>query len=191
VLLLLSTMIVLGLLIGFAARGTINGLKELHFRAIWVLFASLVVGLLPLFSDSINKHRHPLQLASFAGVLIFLVVNLLTARGEIRAAFLVVALGWALNFIVIAANHGMPLSRWAYAASGQAGAITVGKSGFYRIVIGGPHTKLYRLGDVIPIKPYHVVVSIGDVLMIVGIALIIAAGMRLVMRGAPVEQRAQ
>ena len=191
-LLLLTTMIGLGLLIGFAARGSINGLKELHLRAVWILFLALVIGLLPLFSDSINRHRYPLQLVTFAGVLVFLIVNILMARGEVRAAFAVVTVGWALNFVVIAANHGMPLSRWAYATSGQAGAITVGKGGFYRIVLGGPHTTLYRLGDVIPVKPYHVVLSLGDIFMILGLALVIAAGMRLGRRARrPVELPAQ
>jgi hypothetical protein len=191
VLLLLSTMIALGLLLGFSARGTLKGLKELQLRVVWVLFVSLVIALIPLFGDAINRHRRPLQLVAFAGVLVFLVVNIATAGGEVRGALLVVTLGWALNFAVIAANGGMPLSRWAYTASNQSGAITVGKGGFYRIVLGGPHTKLYRLGDVIPVKPYRVVVSIGDLLMIFGIALVIAAAMRTVRRGAPVEQPAQ
>jgi hypothetical protein len=191
VLLLLSTMIGLGLIVGFLARGTLNGLKDLHFRIVWILFLSVLVGLLPLFGDSLNSHRHAFQLISYAGVLAFLVVNILTSRSEVRAGMLVITTGWALNFIVIAANHGMPLSRWAYAASGQAGRITQGSGGFYRIVVAGPHTKLLRLGDVIPVKPYSVVVSIGDIFLILGIAIVIAAAMRTFRRGSPVEQPAQ
>ena len=191
VLLLLATMIGLGFVIGFAGRGSVKGLKDIHLRVVWVLFVALLVALLPLFSDSINAHRRPLQLVAFAGVLVFLVVNIVTNHGEIRAALLIVTLGWALNFTVIAANGGMPLSRWAYATSGQAGTITVGKGGFYRIVLGGPGTKLFRLGDVIPVKPYHVVVSIGDILMVLGIALVIGAAMRTVRRTATVQQPAQ
>ena len=190
-LLLLATMIGLGFVIGFAGRGSIKGLKDIQLRVVWVLFLSLIVGLLPLLSDSINAHRRPLQLVAFAGVLVFLIVNIVTSHGEIRAALLVVGVGWALNFTVIAANGGMPLSRWAYQTSGQTGAITVGKGGFYRIVLGGRGTTLFRLGDVIPVKPYHVVVSIGDILMILGIALVIGAAMRTVRRTATVEQPAQ
>ena len=119
VLLLLSTMIGLGLIAGYLARGTLKGLKELHFRVVWVLFLSLVIAILPLLSDGINRHRRALQLVAFAGVLVFLVVNTVTSRGEVRVGMLVIGLGWALNFVVIAANGGMPLSRWAYFASGQ------------------------------------------------------------------------
>jgi hypothetical protein len=191
VLLLLSTMIGLGLIAGFLARGTLKGLKDIHFRIVWMLFLSVIVGLLPLFSDSLNSHRHVLQLISYAGVLAFLIVNILTSRGEVRVGMLVIMAGWALNFIVIAANHGMPLSRWAYAASGQTSRITQGSGGFYRIVVAGPHTKLLRLGDVIPVKPYSVVVSIGDIVLSLGIAFVIAAVMRTARRGSPAEQPAQ
>lgn len=190
-LLLITTMIGLGLISGALAHGSLKGLKEIHLHVIWVLFASLVIALLPLFSDRINEHRRVIQIVAFAGVLVFLVVNIVKSRGEVRAGFLVVGLGWALNFIVIAANGGMPLSRWAYANSGQTDRITIGKGGFYRIVQGGPHTKLFRLGDVIPLKGYRIVLSIGDILMILGIAFVIAAAMRTVRRGTPAEQPAQ
>jgi uncharacterized protein DUF5317 len=190
-LLLITTMIGLGLIIGFLVGGSLKGLKGLHLRVVWVLFVALLIAVLPLFSDTINEHRRLLQLIAFAGVLIFLVVNILTMRGGVRAALIVVGVGWALNFVVIAANGGMPLSRWAFAASGQTDQITIGKGGFYRIVLGGPHTKLYRLGDVIPLKPYREVLSIGDILMILGLALVIAAAMRTVRRGRLAEQPAQ
>ncbi|MGZ4128597.1 MAG: DUF5317 family protein [Actinomycetota bacterium] len=181
-LLLLATMIGLGLIGGFLARGTIDGLKQLDLRLSLVLFLSLLVALLPLFSDSLNEHRRVFQLASFAGILLFLVVNIWTSRGEVRAGMVVIAIGWALNFIVIAANGGMPLSRWAYEHSGQTAPITYGSGGFYRIVRAHPGTHLRFLGDVIPVRGYNEVVSIGDIFLIVGIALVIAAAMRTVRR---------
>ena len=191
-LLLLASMIGLGLVAGFLARGTLEGLKEIHFKLVWLLFVSLIVALIPLFSDSINKHRRPLLLIAMAGVLVFLVVNILTNRTrEMRMGLFIIAVGWALNFIVIALNRGMPLSRSAYARSGQAEAITAGKGGFYRTVVAGPHTKLRFLGDVIPVRLFRQVVSIGDICLVLGIAFVIAAAMRTVRRGARVEQPAQ
>jgi hypothetical protein len=192
VLLLLASMIGLGLVAGFLARGTLEGLKEIHFKLVWLLFLSLVVAIIPLFSDTINKYRRPLLLIAMTGVLVFLIVNILTSEHrEIRAGLLIIAVGWALNFTVIALNRGMPLSRWAYARSGQAEVITAGKGGFYRAVVAGPHTKLRFLGDVIPVRLFHQVVSIGDICLVLGIAFVIAAAMRTVKRGAPVEQPAQ
>jgi hypothetical protein len=83
------------------------------------------------------------------------------------------------------------LSRWAYAASGQTARITEGSRGFYRIVLAGPKTTLLRLGDVIPIKLFRQVVSIGDIVLFLGIAFVIAAAMRTARRSNPVEQPAQ
>src|SRR5205823_2811468 len=143
-----------------------------------------------LLSDSINAHRRALQLAAFAGVLVFLVVNLLTQRGAVLAGMYILTPGWALNFTVVALNGGMPVSLWAYAKSGQTEHITQGSGGFYRIVIAGRHTKLRSLGDVIPFRLYREVVSIGDIVLMLGIAFVIAAAMRTIRRGAPAEQPA-
>jgi len=191
VLLLLATMIGLGLVAGVLLGGSLAGLKELHFKLVWVLFASLLIALIPVFVDSVHAHRRLFILATFAGILVFLVVNILSMRGEVRAGMVVIAIGWALNFIVIASNGGMPLSRWAYQRSGQTETVTQGTGGFYRVVLAGPHTKLRALGDVIPIRPYRQVVSIGDIVLVLGVAFVIAAAMRSVRRGASAEQPAQ
>ena len=76
----------------------------------------------------------------------------------------------------------MPLSRWAYAASGQTEHIRQGFGGYYRVVLAGPKTRLLQLGDVIPVKVFREVVSIGDIFLIIGIALVIAAAMRTARR---------
>jgi hypothetical protein len=184
-------MIGLGLLAGVLAGGSLKGLKDIHFRLTWVLFVSVTVALLPVFVESIGTQRRLIELVGFLGVLIFLVVNIVTTRGETRAALLVIGIGWALNAIVIVANGGMPVSRWAYAASGQSEHIRQGFGSFYRVVIAGPKTKLLRLGDVIPIRVFREVVSIGDLFLMVGIALVIVAAMRSGARGRHAEQLAQ
>jgi hypothetical protein len=179
-------MIGLGLVVGFATRGSLKGLTTLHFRWTPVLFVSLVIAMLPLFVDSLESNRRVFQLTAFAGVLLFLIVNIAETRGGVRAGFLVVGLGWALNFVVIAANKGMPLSLWAYAQSGQSQAVTEGSGGFYRIVIAHPGTLFRPLGDVIPVRVFHQVLSIGDVLLILGASIVIATGMHM---RAPAEAK--
>ena len=190
-LLLLSTMIGLGLIVGALAGGSLKGLRDIHFRLTWVLFVSVGVALLPLFIDSISKQRRAIELVAFIGVLVFLVVNIVTSRGEIRASLVVIGVGWALNAVVISANGGMPLSRWAYAASGQTERIREGFGGYYRVVLAGPKTRLSQLGDVIPVRLFRQVVSIGDIILILGVALVIAAAMRTARRGTPAEQPAK
>ncbi len=85
-LLLIASMIGMGLVAGWAAAGSIGGLKQIHLRMTWILFISVIVAVLPLFSDAISNHRRLIEIVSFGGVLLFLVVNILTSRGEVRAA---------------------------------------------------------------------------------------------------------
>jgi hypothetical protein len=177
--LLLATMIGLGIVAGLLTRGNFKGLTVLRFRLAPVLFVSLVIALLPFYVSSLESSRRAFQLLAFAGVLIFLIANILSTRGGVRAGFLVLGLGWALNFIVIASNGGMPLSLWAYAKSGQTEVPHFGSGGFYRVVEAHPGTVLRPLGDVIPVRVFTQVLSIGDVLLLIGAAIVIAAGMHL------------
>jgi len=175
---LLGTAIGVGLIAGLLGHGHTGALKDLRFHWPLVLFASLIVGVLPYYVSMSAAPRKILQFAAYSGVLIFLLANIAWSRGGVRTGFLVLGLGWALNFAVIAANGGMPLSMWAWSHSGQAGAPTPGKGGFFKIVIAHPGTWFKPLGDVIPIRAIGQVLSMGDVILIVGIAFVIAAGMR-------------
>lgn len=89
-----------------------------------------------------------------------------------------VGLGVLLNFGVILANGmRMPVSRDALAAAGlayQVGAIGSGKVLTYRLADSA--TRLGFLGDIIPIGspyPIHRVVSIGDLVMALGVFLLV------------------
>jgi uncharacterized protein DUF5317 len=175
---LLGTAIGVGLIAGLLAHGHPRALKDLRFRWPLVLLASLIVGVIPYYVSMSSGPRKALQFAGYAGVLIFLLVNIASFHGALRTGFLIITLGWALNFIVIAANGGMPLSLWAWSHSGQGGAPTPGKGGFFKILIAHPGTWFKPLGDVIPVRSIGQVLSIGDVILILGIAFVIAAGMR-------------
>jgi len=189
---LLATMIGGGLVVGFVLGGRVKGLTNIRFRLSPLLFISVVLALLPFWFHGLEPSRRIFSLVAYAGVLLFLVINIAAERGAVRAGLLVITLGWALNFIVIAANRGMPMSLWAYAKSGQTEAVTQGSGGFYRIVIAHPGSILRPLGDVIPIRAFHEVLSIGDCVLILGVAFVIAAGMRTAGRHtAHVEQPAQ
>lgn len=175
---LLAIAFAVALVAGLTAGGTMRNLRHVPLRWAPVAFASVVVALVPLAVEMGDGPTLALQIVSNLGILAFGVANLVASRGGVRAGFAVIAAGWALNFAVIAANGSMPLSEWAYARSGQTDPITEGEGGFYKIGVAGDGTLLRPLGDVIPIPGIHQVVSIGDVLLISGIAVVIAAGMR-------------
>lgn len=177
--LLLFASLVAGIVAGLAARGRIGALRAMQVRWTPMLFVALIVGMAPLYVDMPKGLRQTIQMVTMLAVLIFLAANIIRSRGGVRAGWVALLAGWALNFIVIAANGGMPLSAWAFARSGQTGLPTPGESGFFKIELATPDTILRPLGDVIPIKPvFAQVVSIGDLVLMAGIAVVIAAGMR-------------
>ena len=78
------------------------------------------------------------------------------------------AVGWLLNFAVIAPNHGMPFH-----------GTTEGHSElFLRHVPISPDTKLRVLGDIIYVAPFREIVSAGDFVLALGLAVFVCAAMK-------------
>ncbi|MFV0316773.1 MAG: DUF5317 family protein [Microthrixaceae bacterium] len=113
-----------------------------------------------------------LRLAALGLVAAFAVFNISTG------GMVLVAAGFALNFVVTLLNWGMPVSPSALAASGIADDAEAASD---LVLNGGREVAsgaiLGFLGDVIPL-PWGQVISIGDVIWLVGLALVTASVMR-------------
>jgi len=128
-----------------------------------------------------------LYLVSMAGIMGVLVRNSLNHnRVHIRAAWLAAAMGVALNITVIVFNDGyMPQER---AALASIGADPRPADRLTNVAPLTDQTRLAWLGDIIPQPdwlPLRNVVSVGDLLLSVGVACALAASAR---RSEPVEQ---
>ncbi|HVL32840.1 MAG TPA: DUF5317 family protein [Actinomycetota bacterium] len=176
---LLATAMAIGIGTGYAAGGSLPNMANVRVRWAPLLFCSLVVGVVPLLADLDGGARFAIQMLSHAGLLVFFGVNIARARAWLRIGFVVVAIGWALNVLAISSNGGMPVSLWALERADITEEFTPGTGSFFRVEPAGPHTNLRVLGDVIPIPhPFRQVISIGDILLVGGIAMIVTAGMR-------------
>ncbi len=166
--------VVIGLVLGRVLGGRLDGLASLSFRWPWVAVAGLTVqvGLFAVPSGAVLDQVGPaMYVASTGAVLVFVVAN-----ARLRG-MPIVALGAALNLVAIVANGGMmPASASALSAAGLEPS-----SGFTNSnVVASP--ALAPLGDVFAIPawmPLANVFSVGDVLVALGIAVVIARGMRL------------
>lgn len=173
---LVAVTMLAGLLVGRLAGGRLRNLASLPVRAVPITFVSAGLVVTARFvGDSVAS---VLQLAAIGAGGLFLAVNAMRVRGAMRAAFAVLAIGWMLNATVITANDGMPLSLSAYAASGQTVVPTPGEGGFFAIDVADESTILRPLGDVIPISPLRTVVSIGDLVLALGVVGLMVVGMR-------------
>ena len=174
---LLLYAIAAGLIVGSVAGGRISALADLHIRWLGVAIVGLVFQVVlfhPIAAERVGDLGPILYVASTLAVFAALLRNLSLP------GLPVVALGAALNLLVIVANGGyMPSDPGAWAA--LTGVAAVPTDDFSNSVLMGPGTALPWLADVFVLPrpiPLANVFSIGDVLIAVGIAWCVARSMR-------------
>ena len=168
--LILLTVLV-ALVVGLLAGGSLLEFPTVKTRWWWLA----LVGVAMQFVTGGGALETVLLLGSFALLLAFVVVNL-RAPG-----FALVLVGLLLNVAVITANQGMPVTRDALVESGQADTLpelAADRDG-QKHLLAGDGTLLLPLGDVIPLGgPVRQAISIGDILVHLGIGWFIVMAMR-------------
>lgn len=161
-----------GMLVGYLLGGRLDRLSSVRFR--WAPLALLGLAVqVALFSDplatTVGEAGPPVYVASTAAVLVAVLRNL-----DI-AGLPIVALGAASNLAAIVANGGyMPADPAALASIGGV-APGYSNSSVSADPALWPLTDLFALPAWIP---FANVFSIGDVLLGIGVAVTIVAGMR-------------
>jgi hypothetical protein len=163
--------ILVAIAIGLATGGRLRGLGIAPIRWVWVALVGVALQYLVIR----GPWAFPVLLASFACLLAFALANVH------QPGFAVILVGLALNALVIAANHGMPVTRAALADSGQSASahelITDADGAKHRLA--GDGTVLLPLADVLGIpQPVGQAVSPGDLLVDLGIGWFVVAAMR-------------
>jgi hypothetical protein len=166
--------IVLGLSLGIACGGSARGLETLSLRFEWpVLLLFVVQGIARGRIGGANASAFGLGV--WAASCIILIVLLVPDWR--RVGIWVLGVGLALNLLVVLANGGMPVLLNDPMELSKAGAQIARSMGFYQLA--GPGTALALLGDVLPLDlgAYRVLLSPGDVLLLVGVAALICSSM--------------
>jgi len=166
-----AVVIAVGLGIGLARGGSLRNLTAARLRLTPLVF--LAVGLqigAQFVPRSASILAYALVVASYAVVFAFAGANWRIPG----MAF--IAIGAALNYIVILVNRGMPISAAAAARVGFAGpkAQQLVLRGKHFINTSG-HAHLSPLGDVIPLWRQPTIASIGDLIIWAGLILLIAS----------------
>jgi MFS family permease len=171
--------ILLGLVLGLLAGGSLRNLAEIRLRWAGLLVAAVVLrfgteAALGAGIDIVEALRLPLLVGAFAILLVALWVN--RTYPGLSLAFL----GVLANGLVILVNGGyMPIWGTALSAAGLTPA-DVTRS-FHVVVDGGASDFLGRLlilGDVIPVPISFIqnVYSLGDLFLTLGLAFFLFAG---------------
>jgi hypothetical protein len=174
---LFLSVIGLSVLAGYLLGGRLRNFERLRLRWWGLAPLGLALQAIPL-----PDARHGTDLlvrvavlsSSFLLLLLFAVINFRVA------GMWLLFIGLTLNFAVIAANGGMPVSRHALEASGQADVLQLllkDQGAKHHLLTSDDN--LTFLADVIPVAgPIEQVVSVGDVFVYLGLAWLIVSVMR-------------
>lgn len=172
--LLLASIVVIGLLLGWGLGGRIRNLAELDVRLWWLIPIALLLQVVPIPRADHGPGRFgPFAVLLLSFVLIGLVMGL---NWRIRG-FPTILLGVILNLIPIAINQGMPVSGPAILEVGGSLSDIPHDLGEKHHLLR-PEDQLTALADVIAVRaPFRAVVSAGDLVMWVGAGWFVTAAM--------------
>lgn len=159
-------LVVAAAIAGLLRGGSLESIAETNFRWVPVLFAALILQLgFDLWDPAWLSDRGGLAilLASHVAVALFFGLNWKLP------GMLLAAAGFLLNVIVIAANGAMPISDRAAEAAGLENFEQFG----IKHEVLEDDSALPWLADVIPLPGTGKVISIGDVLLAVGIGWLV------------------
>jgi hypothetical protein len=168
-------MTVLILLSAVVTGGSFSRLAQVRLRYTWLIMAALVVQILitEIVTDGPRPVLIGLHLATYA------VAGIAIWANRAVPGLLVIAVGAAMNAVTIALNDGtLPASSHALAAAGLAT-----KSGAFENSGVLAHPLLPWLGDIMATPswlPFRNVISIGDIVILVGATVMIHAVTRTV-----------
>ena len=167
--------VALGVVAALLRRVDLAGLASIRFRGLWFCVAAygLKVALFYLGAAGVGivvANGVWLQLALTVALLVLVALN--THLPGMK----VILVGLLCNLLVIGLNGGrMPATLSALQTSGQANVVSVLRAGEDPgHALATDQTRLLFLADWIPVRPLiHKVVSPGDILIAVGLAIIV------------------
>jgi hypothetical protein len=173
--LVLVTAFLAGVAAGYLAGGRLHNLSDLDLARPWIVLVALglqLVAFSPVGAAAGTPAAVALHLVSYALLAWFVVLNHRSLGVPIAG------LGMGLNLVAITVNGGyMPASTSALATAG----IAYGDETHNNSAIIDAGTRLGFLGDIFAVPswvPAANVFSIGDVLITIGIAVLLATSMR-------------
>lgn len=167
--------------LGLAAGGDLDHLRRWRPIGVPLAVVGIVLELLLSILDTGGGWTVPVHLLALLTLIAFGVLNVRVG------GMIVVVAGWTLQFLMTLVNGGMPTSM---AALESAGLIDDASVPATSVEIAGPRHPatgddiLRPLGEVIPL-PTGQVISVGDLLVLIGVALVLAS----VTRGRTLRRR--
>jgi hypothetical protein len=173
----LAIVIFISLAIAVVRGGRLVNLGDIELRAWWLLFVALALqfgtGLLPQ-EETWSWLGVTMVLLSFALILVMVILN------RSKPGMGITALGVLMNFVVIAANGGMPVLAGAAEVASGFTVSTPDLSGTFKHVPLDATSHLTFFADVIPLRLVRIgeVISLGDIFLALGLGVFLESELR-------------
>lgn len=173
----LAIVIFIALAISVLRGGRLVNLGDIELRAWWLLFVALALqfgtGFLPN-EDSWAWLGVTMVLVSFALIMVMVILN------RSKPGMGITALGVLMNFVVIAANGGMPVLAGAAEVASGFTVATPDLSGTFKHVPLDETSHLTFFADVIPLRLVGIgeVISLGDIFLALGLGVFLEHELR-------------
>lgn len=169
--LLVAITIAVAVAIGYARGGRLTRIGAVRLDGVWLVAVAALtqIAVTVLSGTVLTGLARPAALAaSYVAVLVFV------WRNASLPGMPVVGVGFALNAVVVVANGGMPVAAAALEAIGAPGAdITPGKH-----LLLEETDVLPWLADIIALPVLRTVISVGDIVVAVGMAVVVVGLMQ-------------
>lgn len=163
----LLVVLIVSIIVGVARGGKLANVSEIYARGWVLLFAAFAMQLLAnMLPADETRWAIGLILTSYVALLVTVWLN------RLLPGTLIAGIGIAMNFVVIAWNRGMPVSTEAIRLAGGSGEPLLDAK---HVLLDG-QSALPFLADIIPLP--GTVISLGDVILGVGIGIFIEHQLR-------------
>ncbi len=175
--LLFPIALVLGVVVGLLRGGRIHSLTNLPLRrpCLAVAAVSAQAAATVIRPDAVPPW--PLFAASYLAVAAWLAGNVHASAGAARRGYACVALGYVLNMAAVLPNGGMPVSIAALRRAGGSEGAFLQLPNLDKHVAAQNDAVMALLGDVVPIPALSAVISVGDIVILVGATMLVVFGM--------------
>lgn len=181
---------VLSIIVGLVRKGRIANLGRIPFRGAYAFTIPLALFAVATILTYHTRNEDLIRVVvRTMNILLYVVLLGLVALNLHIREMKLIGVGAFLNFLALTANGGaMPVSRWAAKTAGMLDYLQ--RTDTARHIVTTDGARLWPLTDLIPIPTARLatVLSIGDVILAIGIFLLIQRFMFAQSPGAHVEK---
>jgi hypothetical protein len=166
----IASVLVVAVAVSLIRGGKLTNLTDLYLRGWWLFVLGFVIQAGAAFVPRDVSGARDIAMWMLLGSYLLLLLGILLNRGQ--AGIALAGVGILMNFAVIAANSGMPVSIEAATIAGGGPDLVLG----VKHVVLDQATRLPFLADVLPLPGS--VISLGDVFLALGLGIYLERAMR-------------